>query len=168
MQGLGRSSGRPRPSCLGKSLLLLLSLPYIRPCKLTNNIDLISTLDISKSIDNVSPKKFINFFFFCKIKKILGGVWYFYSVYRETACWQHACVKYKGEGTCNVLCSDNIAADPAVSNSIAQRCPVRPFQTEVFDFGVFSNAIASNTTRITDNFLQKWAKCSWWGMKNLR
>ena len=46
-------------------------------------------------------------------------------------------------------------------------CPVDPPNAAVYDFGMFSDAVKSGILTKTE-FLRKFSRCFWWGLRNLR
>lgn len=96
---------------------------------------------------------------------MFGALWYFYAIFRETACWHHACKSYTGCVPSNFDCRRN----PPMKNLtyLNEFCPVDPPEKAVFDFGMFADAIESRILRKT-NFLRKFSRSFWWGLRNLR
>ncbi|KAL5568095.1 hypothetical protein UlMin_024670 [Ulmus minor] len=97
---------------------------------------------------------------------VFGAFWYFYSIFRETACWHHACNSQNGcHSVSSFYCQSNSISAKNLTY-FNQFCPVNPPNSTVFDFGIFANAIESGTLGTT-NFLRKFFKCFWWGLRNL-
>lgn len=81
------------------------------------------------------------------------------------ACWQYACQSDNGCKPSTFECHDH----PTNRNitSLNAACPISPANTEVFDFGIFLNALQSRIAGSAD-YSQKLSNCFWWGLRNLR
>ncbi|KAF4398927.1 hypothetical protein G4B88_023521 [Cannabis sativa] len=102
------------------------------------------------------------------LPQVFGAFWYFYSIYRETACWHHAC-EYYGPKECTLGPFDcHLGSNHPIKNltKLNQFCPISPPNPEIFNFGIFSGAIESRIVNKTD-FPQKFTRSFWWGLKNL-
>ncbi|KAL5537888.1 hypothetical protein UlMin_045292, partial [Ulmus minor] len=97
---------------------------------------------------------------------VFGAFWYFFSIFRETACWHRACNSQNGcHSASSFYCQSNSISTKNLTY-FNQFCPVNPPNSTVYDFGIFANAIESGTLGTT-NFLTKFSKCFWWGLRNL-
>ncbi|XP_050364413.1 cyclic nucleotide-gated ion channel 1-like [Argentina anserina] len=108
-------------------------------------------------------KGVFNFFPFFLAGHVLGAIWYFFAIQRETACWVNAC---RGESGCEpstFICNNNVFRNVTHLNSL---CPKNPPDATVFDFGIFLDALQSGMLESTD-FPQKLLQCFWWGLRNL-
>ncbi|KAL5568128.1 hypothetical protein UlMin_024703 [Ulmus minor] len=99
---------------------------------------------------------------------VLGALWYFYSIYWETACWNHACKSLKGCNSesffnCHIKSTDK-TKNVTHFNAI---CPVNPTNEKVYDFGIFAKAMESGILLEKTNFPKKFFRCFWWGLRNL-
>ncbi|KAL5568101.1 hypothetical protein UlMin_024676 [Ulmus minor] len=98
--------------------------------------------------------------------KVLGAFWYFYSIFRVTACWHHACNSQNGcDSDSSFYCQSNSISTKNLTY-FNQFCPVNPPNSTVYDFGIFADAIESGTLGTT-SFPRKFSKCFWWGLRNL-
>ncbi|KAL5568090.1 hypothetical protein UlMin_024665 [Ulmus minor] len=130
----------------------------------------ISAKELGRNLDSLTRRLWVkgafNFFLYIIAGHVFGAFWYFYSIFRETAYWHHACNSQNG--------CDSDSSFHCQSNSIStknltyfnQFCPVNPPNSTVFDFGIFVKAIESGTLGTT-NFPRKFSKCFWWGLRNL-
>ncbi|KAM6555388.1 hypothetical protein CsatB_002407 [Cannabis sativa] len=134
-----------------------------------------TALKMSKKLHQSIFKKFPWSYLFTDLLSILplpqvfGAFWYFYSIYRETACWHHAC-EYYGPKECTLGPFDcHLGSSHPIKNltKLNQFCPISPPNPEIFNFGIFSGAIESRIVNKTD-FPQKFTRSFWWGLKNLR
>lgn len=108
-------------------------------------------------------KGVFNFFPFFLAGHVLGAIWYFFAIQRETACWVYAC---QGENGCEPSTFD---CDNKVFRNITRLnylCPKNPPNATLFDYGIFLDALQSGMLESTD-FPQKLLQCFWWGLQNL-
>ncbi|XP_059432634.1 cyclic nucleotide-gated ion channel 1-like [Corylus avellana] len=103
-----------------------------------------------------------NIFLYILASHVLGGLWYFFSVQRETACWHKACKKDHGCTPSSFKCGNSLENYAFLDGA----CPIHPPNTTLFDFGIFQNALESGIVSST-NILQKIMYCLWWGLRNL-
>ncbi|KAF4380233.1 hypothetical protein F8388_024526 [Cannabis sativa] len=98
---------------------------------------------------------------------VFGAFWYFHSIFRETACWHIAC-KSVGIEECIPGPFDCQSHHHPIKNLtiVDQYCPVNPPNPVIFNFGIFSQAIESRIVCKTD-FLRKFSRSFWWGLRNL-
>ncbi|VVA25856.1 PREDICTED: cyclic [Prunus dulcis] len=110
-------------------------------------------------------KSFFNFFLYILASHVIGALWYFFAIQRETVCWQYACRSEKGcePNTFSCECDDPSPRNITVLNDL---CPIKPSNASFFDFGMFKHAIQSGVLQSTD-FPQKFLYCFWWGLLNL-
>ncbi|BFG23528.1 hypothetical protein CerSpe_098020 [Prunus speciosa] len=109
-------------------------------------------------------KGVFNFFLYILASHVLGALWYFFTIQRQTDCWQYAC---KSENGCELTTFD--CDDHHTFRNITllnELCPVNQPNTTLFDFGIFAAALQSGMLRSTD-FPQKFLICFWWGLRNL-
>ncbi|KAL5555187.1 hypothetical protein UlMin_037423 [Ulmus minor] len=131
----------------------------------------LSAKELGRAFDSLTRRIWVrgafNFFLYIIAGHVFGAFWYFYSIFRETACWHSACKRQKSG--CN---SDN--SFDCHGNSISTKnltyfneaCPCNPTNEKVYDFGIFAKAIESGILGTT-NFPKKFSKCFWWGLRNL-
>ncbi|XP_024020983.1 putative cyclic nucleotide-gated ion channel 13 isoform X1 [Morus notabilis] len=147
-----------------KFLNLLLLLQYV-PRILRVYL---SAKELGRTYDSLTRRVWVRgaFFFFLYIicGHVFGALWYFYAIFRETACWHRACKSYPGCVPSNFDCRRN----PPLKNltHLNEFCPVDPPDKAVFDFGMFADAIESRILHKT-NFLRKFSRSFWWGLRNL-
>nr|POE70873.1 cyclic nucleotide-gated ion channel 1 [Quercus suber] len=120
-------------------------------------------------LSNKTPiwvKAAFNFILYIIASHVLGAIWYFLSIDRETACWHKACEK-------NNECSDSsFNCDHILGNHtfLNVDCIISPPNaspnTTFFDFGIFLGALQSGVVQ-SDSFLKKLFQCFWWGLRNL-
>ncbi|XP_062017555.1 cyclic nucleotide-gated ion channel 1-like isoform X2 [Rosa rugosa] len=94
---------------------------------------------------------------------IFGAFWYFFSIQREIQCWEHAC---RMEIGCEFSTSCVQNTHRNITKLLNKHCPVNPLDKQVFDFGVFQDALQSGMQRST-NFSQKFLQCLSWGIRNM-
>uniref|UniRef100_A0A803PJP9 Ion transport domain-containing protein n=1 Tax=Cannabis sativa TaxID=3483 RepID=A0A803PJP9_CANSA len=130
--------------------------------------------EIGKGFDSlISQRVWVRcaFFFFVYLNfgHVFGAFWYFYSIFRETACWHEAC-KYHMPKQCTpgfFDCSLGIESHPIKNlTKLNQYCPINPPDPKIFNFGMFSGAIESRIVNNTD-FPTKFTRSFFWGLKNL-
>ncbi|GMN66540.1 hypothetical protein TIFTF001_035605 [Ficus carica] len=147
-----------------KILNLLLLLQYV-PRILRVYL---SAKELGRTFDSLTRRVWVRgaFFFFLYIifGHVFGAFWYFYAIFRETACWHLACKSYPG---C-VPSPFDCRRDHPMKNLtyLNEYCPVDPPNAVVFDFGMFVDAIESRILRKTE-FLRKFSRSFWWGLRNL-
>ncbi|XP_062119872.1 cyclic nucleotide-gated ion channel 1-like [Humulus lupulus] len=130
----------------------------------------LSAKELGKVFDSLTRRVWVRgaFFFFLYIifGHVFGAFWYFYSIFRETACWHHTCLEH-GPEECTPGPFDCLGPHPMVNvTKLKQFCPVDPPNANIFNFGIFSEAIESRIVNKTD-FPQKFTRSFWWGLKNL-
>ncbi|ONI08179.1 hypothetical protein PRUPE_5G162000 [Prunus persica] len=110
-------------------------------------------------------KSFFNFFLYILASHVIGALWYFFAIQRETVCWQYACRSEKGcePNTFSCECDD---PSPRNITVLYDLCPIKPSNATFFDFGIFKHAIQSGVLLSTD-FPEKFLYCFWWGLLNL-
>ncbi|XP_062175135.1 cyclic nucleotide-gated ion channel 1-like isoform X1 [Alnus glutinosa] len=150
---------------LRKLLNLLLFLQYV-PRVLRIYLSWrkhMKTLKSSKFARSVWIKVAFNVFLYILASNVLGALWYFFSIQRETACWD---VAYKNHNRaipssfeCGHLGDDHIFI-------LLDACSIQTPNTTLFDFGIFLEAIKSGAVSST-NISQKIMYCFWWGLRNL-
>ncbi|KAF5451079.1 hypothetical protein F2P56_031378 [Juglans regia] len=116
---------------------------------------------LSKSA--IAVKAGFNLFMFIVASHILGAIWYFFSVERETACWHLACENHIECNRSSFYCNHGSFGNYTFLND---HCPIQTPNTTVFDFGIFQGALQSGTVASTD-FPRKILYCFWWGLRNL-
>ncbi|XP_034219147.1 cyclic nucleotide-gated ion channel 1-like [Prunus dulcis] len=98
------------------------------------------------------------------VSHVFGALWYFFSIQRETACWQYACQSKNGCEVNSFDCDD----DRTLRNIIllSELCPINPSNATVFNFGIFLDSLQSGMVGTTD-FRPKLLHYFWWGLRNL-
>ncbi|XP_030500455.2 putative cyclic nucleotide-gated ion channel 13 isoform X2 [Cannabis sativa] len=150
-----------------KFLSLLLFLQYV-PRLLRVYL---SAKELGRTYDSLTCRVWVRgtFFFFLYIifGHVFGAFWYFHSIFRETACWHIAC-KSVGIEECIPGPFDCQSHHHPIKNLtiVDQYCPVNPPNPVIFNFGIFSQAIESRIVCKTD-FLRKFSRSFWWGLRNL-
>ncbi|XP_024187979.1 cyclic nucleotide-gated ion channel 1-like [Rosa chinensis] len=105
---------------------------------------------------------FANIYGYIIASHIFGAFWYFFSIQREIECWGHAC---RIENGCEF--STSCVQNPYRNITLLENlCPVNPPNKQVFDFGIFHDALQSSMQGST-NFLQKCSRSFSWGLRNL-
>ncbi|KAB1205028.1 Cyclic nucleotide-gated ion channel 1 [Morella rubra] len=113
---------------------------------------------------SIHVKAALNLFLYILGSHVLGAFWYFFSIEREMACWYLACGKHNGcKLPTSFTCDDHGFANYTILND---DCPVQTPNTTLFDFGIFLEALQSDTVSSMD-FLRKIMYCFWWGLRNL-
>ncbi|KAB1205049.1 Cyclic nucleotide-gated ion channel 1 [Morella rubra] len=106
----------------------------------------------------------IDFLAILPIPQVLGAFWYFFSIERQTSCWYLACEKHDGcKLPSSFSCDDRGFGNDTFLND---DCPVQTPNNTLFDFGIFLEALQSDTVSSMD-FLPKILFCFWWGLRNL-
>ncbi|XP_062119893.1 cyclic nucleotide-gated ion channel 1-like [Humulus lupulus] len=145
------------------SLLILQYLPRILRVYL-------SAKELGSTFDSLTRRVSVRgaFFFFLYIifGHVFGAFWYFYSIFHESRCWHLACKKLTPQ-ECIPGPFDCHSRHPMKNfTKLNQYCPVNPPNTDIFDFGIFSQAIESRIVCKTD-FTKKFFRSFWWGLRNL-
>ena len=83
--------------------------------------------------------------------KVLGALWYFFSIQRQTACWHHACKSHSGCVPASFDCHGNTSTDLGF---LFDSCPTNSSNAKDFDDGIFADAIQSGILKKT-SFLKK-------------
>jgi len=100
--------------------------------------------------------------------QVAGAFWYLFSIERETSCWQEAC--RNNTAVCSkadMYCNDYLGGLSKISTFLNTSCPIQNADKNLFDFGMFLDALQSGVVESRD-FPQKFFYCFWWGLKNLR
>ncbi|KAL5568105.1 hypothetical protein UlMin_024680 [Ulmus minor] len=133
----------------------------------------LSAKQLGKNLDSLTRRLWVkgafNFFLYIIAGHVFGAFWYFYSIFRETACWHHAVHACNSKNECHSDSSFYCQSNSSSTKNLTyfnQFCPVNPTNSTVFDFGIFVKAIESGTLGTT-NFPRKFFKCFWWGLRNL-
>ncbi|XP_041010066.1 cyclic nucleotide-gated ion channel 1-like isoform X2 [Juglans microcarpa x Juglans regia] len=115
----------------------------------------------------VRVKAALNLFLYIMASHVLGAIWYFFSIERETICWHSACEKNDTACTPNSFsCLDHVHSSGNYT-FMNDYCPVETKDgTMPFDFGIYHDAIKSGIVA-SRNFPKKILYCSWWGLRNL-
>ncbi|PRQ29996.1 putative Ion transport domain-containing protein [Rosa chinensis] len=100
-----------------------------------------------------------------KLSHVLGSLWYFVAIERETSCWHKACKKIAG---CVITSTYNCGDSGSTRNItlLNQLCPINSPNSTLFDFGIFVDVLQSGNTE-SDKFATKLFYSLWWGLKNL-
>lgn len=103
--------------------------------------------------------------------QIVGALWYLLALERNDTCWQNACQETSGCKNDFLYCGNQnmIGYSDWKSNSTAvlqSACPAGG-DNPPFDFGIFTNALASGIVS-SNKFISKYCYCLWWGLQNLR
>ncbi|PRQ32954.1 hypothetical protein RchiOBHm_Chr5g0052111 [Rosa chinensis] len=154
------------------SLIVLQYLPRVYPIYVLFN-EIINTQTIgyrrdrnpkwsSIVVDSKWSSIVVNMIGYIIASHIFGAFWYFFSIQREIQCWEHAC---RMENGCefSTSCVRNTHRNLQFLN---EKCPMDPPNKQVFDFGVFQDALQSDMPRST-NFSQKFLQCLSWGIRNM-
>ncbi|KAG6706973.1 hypothetical protein I3842_06G009300 [Carya illinoinensis] len=96
---------------------------------------------------------------------VLGAFWYFFSIQRETTCWQLACENDRCHTSFSCGESDS-SLDFGYYRLLNYSCNLETPNTTVFDFGIFQEARKSGILESMD-FFQETIYCFWWGLRNL-
>ncbi|XP_042384153.1 cyclic nucleotide-gated ion channel 1-like isoform X2 [Zingiber officinale] len=105
-----------------------------------------------------------NLFLYMLASHVLGAFWYFLSIEREDSCWRHAC-RTQNCTTTSWYCS-NGERESIITDFISANCPITPPNPEIFDFGIYLQALQLDIVKPI-NFLEKFFYCFWWGLQNL-
>lgn len=106
--------------------------------------------------------------------QIAGAFWYLLAVERNDTCWRDACL---GTQRCNVdflYCGNKHMpgfADWRKVNEkiLTSKCGIKDDpDSSPFNYGIYTQAITSNTVSSNSFFLSKFFYCLWWGLQNLR
>ncbi|TQD84515.1 hypothetical protein C1H46_029950 [Malus baccata] len=109
-----------------------------------------------------------NFFLYILASHITGAFWYFYSIQREISCWHSACMHHPTTPACmsTYLCDGATTTTSRNISFLGEKCPTNPTNATLFDFGMFSSALESGTTR-SMNIPPKIIYSIWWALRNL-
>ncbi|CAN1158393.1 Cyclic nucleotide-gated ion channel 1 [Linum perenne] len=102
-----------------------------------------------------------NLFLYMLASHVLGAFWYLFSVERLTVCWRKACDKASRDR--DLLYCDGPGGNKDFFNTY---CPINPEKSDVFNFGIFLDALQSGVVQSHD-FPKKLFYCFWWGLRNL-
>ncbi|KAL4339221.1 hypothetical protein GQ457_08G033650 [Hibiscus cannabinus] len=103
-----------------------------------------------------------NLFLYMLASHVFGAFWYLFSIDREYTCWKDACRN-------NTECSPRsfyCDGDSSFSMLLNQSCPIQTPNTTLFNFGIFLDALQSGVVE-SEDFLEKFFYCFWWGLQNL-
>ncbi|KAK8583466.1 hypothetical protein V6N13_108826 [Hibiscus sabdariffa] len=103
-----------------------------------------------------------NLFLYMLASHVFGALWYLFSIEREYTCWKDVCRN-------NTECSSHsfyCDGDSSFSMLLNQSCPIQTPNTTLFNFGIFLDALQSGVVE-SENFLEKFFYCFWWGLQNL-
>ncbi|XP_062017364.1 cyclic nucleotide-gated ion channel 1-like [Rosa rugosa] len=121
-------------------------------------------LSIKKVGDTVGKLVKGSFYFLMYIiaSYVFAAFWYFFSIQRETSCWDQACRTIAG---CMPIydCGHSTSLNSTFLNKL---CPIESPNATPFDFGMFRDILKSGITGST-NFSTKFFYSFWWGLKNL-
>ncbi|XP_024157854.1 cyclic nucleotide-gated ion channel 1 isoform X2 [Rosa chinensis] len=121
-------------------------------------------LSIKKIGDTVGKLVKGSFYFLMYIIAgcVFAAFWYFFSIQRETSCWDQACQTIAG---CMPIydCGHSTSLNSTFLNKL---CPIESPNATPFDFGMFHDILKSGITEST-NFFTKFFYSFWWGLKNL-
>ncbi|KAK7845222.1 cyclic nucleotide-gated ion channel 1 [Quercus suber] len=139
-------------------ILVLLPIPQVAILILFREVRGSKALGIRKYLTAV--------LLFQYVPRVLGALWYLLSIERETACWLIACQKQPGCVGSSFNCDDQSLGNRTF---LTDSCPINtPNTTDMpFDFGIFRDALQSGVVHSKD-FPQKFFRCFWWGLRNLR
>ncbi|XP_041013896.1 cyclic nucleotide-gated ion channel 1-like [Juglans microcarpa x Juglans regia] len=108
-------------------------------------------------------KSSLNLYLYLVASHVLGAFWYFFSIERETTCWQLACEHDIGcSKTTSLDCDDGFGNYTFLNDY----CSIEKPNTTLFDFGIFQETRQSGIL-VSMDFLQKTMFCFWWGLRNL-
>ncbi|PON97036.1 Ion transport domain containing protein [Trema orientale] len=128
----------------------------------------LSAKELGRTFDSLTRRVWVRgaFFFFLYIifGHVFGALWYFYAIFRETACWHLACKSFPGCIPSPFDCRGNTLMKNLTY--LNEFCPTDPPNPAVFNFGIFADAIESRIVCKTD-FLRKFSSSFWWGLRNL-
>ncbi|PON60396.1 Voltage dependent potassium channel [Parasponia andersonii] len=128
----------------------------------------LSAKELGRTFDSLTRRVWVRgaFFFFLYIifGHVFGALWYFYAIFRETACWHLACKSFPGCIPSPFNCRGNTPMKNLTY--LNEFCPTDPPNPAVFNFGIFADAIESRIVCKTD-FLRKFSRSFWWGLRNL-
>ncbi|CAN1267686.1 Cyclic nucleotide-gated ion channel 1 [Linum perenne] len=102
-----------------------------------------------------------NLFLYMLASHVLGAFWYLFSIERLTVCWKKACDAISCDR--DMLYCDGPGGNKTFLNT---SCPINPENTDVFNFGIFHDALQSGIVA-THDFPEKFSYCFWWGLRNL-
>ncbi|XP_021755579.1 probable cyclic nucleotide-gated ion channel 14 [Chenopodium quinoa] len=111
-----------------------------------------------------------NLMFYMLASHILGAAWYLVSVERYSACWKSACRHEKSPAECRLKyldCSTKDDRDRIVwanSTQVFSLCDPNN-ENSTFEYGIFINAMLKDV--VSDNFMDKYFYCLWWGLQQL-
>nr|XP_028963246.1 cyclic nucleotide-gated ion channel 1-like isoform X3 [Malus domestica] len=110
----------------------------------------------------------VDFLAILPIPQITGAFWYFYSIQREISCWHRACMHHPTTPACmsTYLCDGATTTTSRNISFLGEKCPTNPTNATLFDFGMFSSALESGTTR-SMNIPPKIIYSIWWALRNL-
>ncbi|CAI0376507.1 unnamed protein product [Linum tenue] len=106
-----------------------------------------------------------NLVLFILASHVMGSAWYLCSIERYATCWQSLC---KQESECQstyLVCNNLDRVDRRVWASTTKVFSTCDPNNDVFDYGMFSNALSKQVASAT--FTEKYLYCLWWGLQNL-
>ncbi|XP_021825372.1 cyclic nucleotide-gated ion channel 1-like [Prunus avium] len=121
----------------------------------------------ASSIKKIWIKGVLNFYLYILASHMLGAIWYFLAIQRETICWHEACKSTEG---CKAIhYCDEIDTSRSTNNItfVNEKCPINPANAKLFDFGIFLEALQSVNTAGQINFSTKFFYTLWWGFRNM-
>ncbi|KAF5442258.1 hypothetical protein F2P56_034938, partial [Juglans regia] len=151
---------------VNQTIILPKSIP---PTTTTSSCVKVVNAESYKNMMMIPPKGFIvmkagfNLFLYLVASHILGAFWYFFSIERETTCWNVACKQDTGCSKTSFNCGHGFSNNTYLNNF----CSIEKPNTTLFDFGIFQEARQSGILASMD-FPRKTMFCFWWGLRNLR
>ncbi|XP_042984347.1 cyclic nucleotide-gated ion channel 1-like isoform X2 [Carya illinoinensis] len=107
-----------------------------------------------------------NLFLYLVAGHVLGAFWYFFSIERETTCWQLACRRHDTNcSKTSFRCHGGI--DNNILNTFCSIEKVEKPNITLVDFGIFQEARESGTLLASRDFPEKAVFCFWWALRNL-
>ncbi|KAK9937119.1 hypothetical protein M0R45_013932 [Rubus argutus] len=112
-------------------------------------------------------KPSFNLFLYILASHVLGALWYYFAIERETSCWYKACKRTNNAGCANRAyhCGGSDITTN-ITLFLDQLCPINSPNSTLFDFGIFVKILQSGNTG-SDKFATKFFYSLWWGLKNL-
>ncbi|XP_062154991.1 cyclic nucleotide-gated ion channel 1-like [Alnus glutinosa] len=112
-----------------------------------------------------------NLFLYMLASHVVGAFWYLFAIEREEHCWHKKCKEIFGNDCLrkNFYCGHNRTY--ASNKNISEACPfIDPdniTDPNVFNFGIFNDALSSRVVESRAHFSTKFFYCFWWGLRNL-
>ncbi|CAJ1961282.1 unnamed protein product [Sphenostylis stenocarpa] len=104
-----------------------------------------------------------NLFLYMLASHVVGAFWYLLSVESEVRCWRRE-LKSGGDLSCR---NRNHEIISRLNETCSLVDPDNIIGPNIYNFGIFFDALHSGVVKSTTDFPQKFFYCFWWGLRGL-